>query len=389
MRPFRSHPRSGSSSGSRGFTLIELLVVIAIIAVLIALLLPAVQMARESARKSSCSNNLKQLGLAVHNYESINQCLPLGSLYPCPAFNTGQDNCWNYGVSPHVSILQQLEQGTIYNNYNIGMGVYGAYPPQINGPTTWWANTTIFNMQVAVYLCPSDARLLKQPITNYVGNIGGPFLLGGYSGTFVPLNAYAQSLSNGTYIPYNYPMSQNSGTIGFQAITDGTSNTALWSEAVSGTNLPVRTGTGKLAEFRGFFRVGAQSSWNSLTIGNSIAVYAFLAQCTGLPLGTMATGPNGGGMRGTSWQISLPYYANYGMYNHVSAPNSRQCSNIALDQVGLDVYGTSPPTSFHPGGVNMCLADGSVRFIREQINLNTFWAIGTRSGNEPINANSF
>src|SRR5712671_1786352 len=111
MRPLRSRVR--------GFTLIELLVVIAIIAVLIALLLPAVQMARESARKSSCSNNLKQLGLAVHNYESINQCLPLGSLYPCPALFTGQDNCWNYGVSPQVSILQQLEQGTIYNNYNV------------------------------------------------------------------------------------------------------------------------------------------------------------------------------------------------------------------------------------------------------------------------------
>jgi len=112
-------------------------------------------------------------------------------------------------------------------------------------------------------------------------------------------------------------------------------------------------------------------------------------QCNALPLGTMATGPNGGGLRGTSWQISLPYYANYGMYNHVSSPNSRQCSNIALDQVGLDVYGTSPATSFHPGGVNMGMADGSVRFIREQINLNPFWAIGTRAGNEPINANSF
>jgi prepilin-type processing-associated H-X9-DG protein len=77
------------------------------------------------------------------------------------------------------------------------------------------------------------------------------------------------------------------------------------------------------------------------------------------------------------------------MYNHVSTPNSRQCSNIALDQIGLDVFGTSPPTSFHPGGVNICMADGSVRFIREQINLLTWWAIGTRASNGPINANSF
>src|SRR4051794_33162900 len=99
MRPVRS----------RGFTLIELLVVIAIIAVLIALLLPAVQMARESARRSQCTNNLKQLGLAVHNYEQTNQCLPLGSLYPCPALNVGQDQCWGFGVGPLVSILQYIE----------------------------------------------------------------------------------------------------------------------------------------------------------------------------------------------------------------------------------------------------------------------------------------
>src|SRR5438270_10174098 len=113
MRPVRS----------RGFTLIELLVVIAIIAVLIALLLPAVQMARESARRSSCTNNMKQLGLAVHNYESVNQCLPPGSLYPCPATGilSGIDRCWGFGVSPHVTILQYIEQGTMYSGYNVGM----------------------------------------------------------------------------------------------------------------------------------------------------------------------------------------------------------------------------------------------------------------------------
>jgi prepilin-type N-terminal cleavage/methylation domain-containing protein/prepilin-type processing-associated H-X9-DG protein len=383
MRPVRS----------RGFTLIELLVVIAIIAVLIALLLPAVQMAREAARRSSCSNNLKQLALAVHNYESVNQCIPLSSLYPCPATNpfTGGESCWGYGASPFVSILQYIEQGTIYNSYNVGLGVYGSYPPATNGPISWWGNTTIFNMQVALFLCPSDQRLLKQPITNYAANIGGPFLLYGYSGPFTPLNPSMTNNGNGTYTPWNYPMSQNNGTIGFQGVTDGTSNTALWSEAVSGTNLPVLTGSGKFSEFRGFFAAGTQNNWNGLVIGQPAVVSLFLARCNGLATGTLSIAPTGqvGGLRGTSWQISLPYYANYAMYNHVSAPNSRQCSNIALDQVGLDVYGTSPPTSFHPGGVNVAMADGSVRFIREQINLYTWWAIGTRAGNEPINSNAF
>jgi prepilin-type processing-associated H-X9-DG protein len=186
-------------------------------------------------------------------------------------------------------------------------------------------------------------------------------------------------------------MSQNNGTIGFQGVTDGTSNTALWSEAVSGTNLPVLTGSGKFSEFRGFFATGGGTSWNGLVIGQPNFVSLFLARCNSLPTGTLSIAPQGqvGGLRGTSWQISLPYYANYQMYNHVSAPNSRQCSNIALDQVGLDIYGTDPPTSFHPGGVNVAMCDGSVRFIREQINLYTWWATGTRAGNEPINSNSF
>jgi prepilin-type N-terminal cleavage/methylation domain-containing protein/prepilin-type processing-associated H-X9-DG protein len=379
---------------SRGFTLIELLVVIAIIAVLIALLLPAVQMAREAARRSSCTNNLKQLGLAVHNYESVNQCLPLGSLYPCPGQNPaiGVDMCWQFGAAPQLSILQYIEQGAMYSNYNVGMGNYGPTPPQTNGPTMWWANTTIFNMQVGVYLCPSDQRLVKVPITNYMGNIGGPFLLYGYSGPFVPLQPYSVLTGNATYQILPYVMSQNSGTIGLQGVTDGTSNTALWSEGISGSNLPIQAGTGKLNEHRTFFVTpGTQQNPQNLPIGNQLVVTQFLAQCNSIPTATVG---NTTTPRGINWQVTHPYFANYGMYNHVSAPNSRACTNVPYfipqsGLLGLDVYGTSPATSFHPGGVNVAMCDGSVRFVKETINLYTWWAVGTRAGNEPLNANSF
>jgi len=390
MRPVRS----------RGFTLIELLVVIAIIAVLIALLLPAVQMAREAARRSSCTNNLKQLGLAVHNYESVNQCIPLGSLYPCPGQNAnlGQDLCWGFGVSPQVSILQFIEQGAMYSSYNVGGGNFGPPFPQTNGPTSWWANTTVFNLQVAAYICPSDQRQGNRtlPITNYMASMGGPFLLYGYSGAFVPLNPVSQFTGTG-YVPITplMPMTQNNGVIGFQGVTDGLSNTALWSEGVSGSNLPVQAGTGKLNELRTFFPAGTSNNANSLPIGSPNGVTLFLAQCNSLGAASQVFG-NTTTPRGLYWQVSHPYYANYSMYNHVGAPNSRQCSNVVQTfggasafYPGLDIYGTSPPTSFHMGGVNVTMCDGSVRFVKDTTNLYTWWAIGTRSANEPLNANAF
>jgi len=352
------------ASRTRGFTLIELLVVIAIIAVLIALLLPAVQAAREAARRAQCVNNLKQLGLASHNYADSNGCMPSG-IFPCPTA------CWGWGVGPLVGVLPFIEQGSAFNAYNSSKGVYGSYPPDTSGPIEWWANTTVFNVQMAAFLCPSDSRQANLgAVTNYVGNLGGPFVLGGYTGTIVPTKLVS---------PVPADLGGTAGIIAFQAITDGTSNTALWSEAVTTTSSQVVAGSGQ-QEKRGAFNTMA----NNLT-RTAAAVLQFLGQCKAVPAGTVSMNRS----RGTSWQVIYPYYSNYNFYNHVGPPNSRQCGNAQINDWGLDVYGTSPPTSLHPGGVNVAMADGSVRFIKDTVNVQTWWGLGTRAGGEVISSDAY
>ncbi len=357
----------------RGFTLIELLVVIAIIAVLIALLLPAVQSAREAARRAQCTNNLKQLGLAVHNYQSSNQALPSGCLYPCPARGPTGPVCWGWGASSMLSVLPYIEQGTMFNAYNASAGVYGSYPPTATGPTAWWANTTVFNVQIATFLCPSDGRVIQSAVTNYAGNVGGPFAIGGHTGTIVPSSAGIGA------IPAD--LRGSARILDFNSVSDGTSNTALWSEAVTGTTQDVLAGSGQ-AEKRAYYNTAA----NNKTMTPE-AVMQFLAACQAIAPGTKQQGRS----RGTAWQISYPYYAIYSLYNHVGAPNSRLCSNaVASGNTGaLDVFGTAPPTSYHPGGVNMAMTDGSVRFVKDSVNLSTWWALGTRSGGEVISSDAY
>jgi len=357
---------------SRAFTLIELLVVIAIIAVLIGLLLPAVQAAREAARRSQCVNNLKQIGLATHNYHDTFGAVPPGSLWPCG----GSDGCWGWGDSPMISILQFIEQGTIWNNYNVSRGTYGSFPPDASGPTNWWANTTVLSyITISTYLCPSDSRQVTGPLSNYVGNQGGPFLLAGYSGTMIPTRA-----------PGDFPAPLNSfnGTatsLNFGGITDGLSNSALYSETASPASNPslVRAGSGTALEKRVFFDSGAKST--TLTVAG---VMTLLSRCNSIPAGTPALSSR----VGYQWQNTYPSYVN-NMYNHVSPPNSRQCQNNPINTWGLDATGNGPPTSFHPGGVNMGMADGSVRFVKDTVNLQTWWAIGTRAGGEVISADAY
>ena len=187
---------------SAGFTLIELLVVIAIIAVLIALLLPAVQAAREAARRAQCTNNLKQLGLAVHNYHQAFQVIPLQTMYPAAA-----DISWGWSYGWSLGLLPHLEQNPMYNAFNFSTGLFG------NSATANFAslgNTTVAYLQIGTLICPSDgnrrAPAAPYGTTNYVGNMGGPGVVAAMTGTIVP---------NGSFMT-GWGDAQNFGPIGIE-----------------------------------------------------------------------------------------------------------------------------------------------------------------------------
>jgi len=344
----------------RGFTLIELLVVIAIIAVLIALLLPAVQAAREAARRSQCTNNLKQIGLAFHNYESTHTAFPPSVMYPSPVDN------WGWGPSGLLSLLPFVEQTALWNAYNVG-------PVQCNGGGCglYQKNTTVFNAQVGSWLCPSDAPLRTVSMSSYVGNMGGPYHTTGYSGPYVP------SAGVGGPYPGTPPT-----VVKISSIVDGTSNTALFSEVLTGHSNAgsVLAGSSSPNSWkRVIFQTTAAA--NSQTMASALAM---ISNCAAVPPTTAGLSTSRG-----DWFYGYPAYVSYGMYNHLSGPNTRSCSNAGWNTYSVDTYGTAPPSSMHSGGVNLAMSDGSVRFVKDAISQQAWWAIGTRNGGEVVSSDSY
>jgi prepilin-type N-terminal cleavage/methylation domain-containing protein/prepilin-type processing-associated H-X9-DG protein len=369
---------------NRGFTLIELLVVIAIIAVLIALLLPAVQAAREAARRAQCVNNLKQLGLAVQNYISAYDALPPGDMYPAGTNQKGTNGIAGNGYNSYsngwpLAILAQMEQQPLFNAFNF---VFSYADTLSNGAAPGVVNSTVSCNQLAGLLCPSEnsSGRPQAPYAalNYVGNQGGPGMLKGFSGSMVSPNWGSTAVQT--------------NVIGLQAITDGTSNTALFSERLMGVpNNPTVTLSDRNNAKRATFSPGAKANLNA---GDLTGAMNALSACKSMPSSTTSIASY---RSGQIWIIGHPWATLFNRYFHFGTPNTMTCEVTNANGTAGNAQSTGtgggqsivPPTSNHPGGVNLGLCDGSVRFIKDSVNLQTWWALGTRDGGEVISADSY
>jgi prepilin-type N-terminal cleavage/methylation domain-containing protein/prepilin-type processing-associated H-X9-DG protein len=366
----RANPR-------RAFTLIELLVVIAIIAVLIALLLPAVQSAREAARRTQCTNNLKQLALAINNYHTATNSFPSGAVYT--GYNTTGYNIGWGSWSAQALLLSYLEQGPLYNAANFSWVTCCAQ----GFPT----NSTVTETLLAAFVCPSDGL---SPV-RASGTWGSAASLSCWQWTGTT-NNYLASL--GTTTAYGGLGSKGTGVFtqggvvyGMQAITDGSSNTIAFGESLVGD------GTVETVKWRDGPIVAQQGQAVALLdiSTNPTGVLADLAACA-LGLQTQNTATAGTqNQKGFRWSNSD---GGFGLFNTIVPPNSLTYpfAWCAMGRSSGSNASDGPyqcTSSNHPGGCNFAFCDGGVRFLKSSINIKTYWALGTRANGEVISSDSY
>lgn len=339
-----------SCSRRRAFTLIELLVVIAIIAILVAILLPAVQQAREAARRASCKNNLKQFGLALHNYHGTHSLFPSLS---AKKFNAGNPSwglqAWE-GHSVHTMLLPYMEENAIYDQIDFDLSA-GEAP-----------NTDLQRLSIPSFLCPSDTAYR------------GPNTWGG--GVYAGTNYLA---STGTNLSYAVNAGVQTGhfnfdtPVGMRDLIDGSSQIICFAERTKGDATNTRFGpgdSGKAIPRSALDPWRNTSRWTATEIENMVAT-----ACPGFTpeaIPASITGVNTYSIGGQSWMRGANAFM---MFNTVQVPNGDVPDCISGGGL-TDGPGLVTAKSRHTGGVHVLMGDGRVTFLGSAIDLQTYQRLG-------------
>ncbi len=332
-----------------GFTMVELLVSLSVIVLLMGLILPAVQSAREASRRIQCQNNLRQFGVAIHNFETTQREYPRSD-GPVIDLPPGQGWRTYLGYSPHVQLLPYLEQLALANDSDLQQGTGPGWDPRVRSSPG--------NLRLPLFFCPSDDGVFG---TNYRGCTGDD-----------PQEMHREH-AGGIFGRVESTRPSD--------LTDGLSHTALLCEKLI-SRLDDRFDRTRDFWFTGLSEILPNS-------GGDVTAAPMVAYCSSLSSAPSAWFP----YAGLEW---LPFTFNDTLYNHVAPPNSRvpDCSlsasvpnvEITAEHGGAAFQdaGSFRATSAHPGGVFLLLADGAVRFVSDSIDINTWRALATIAGSETV-----
>lgn len=340
----------------RGFTLVELLVVIAIIGILIALLLPAVQAAREAARRSQCTNQLKQLALAVHNYSDVNRCFPPKKCGTTTGSGGTQYN-GNFG-SGWMRLLPYYEQQALYSAWSSAQ-TYGGTSFAPWGPWPWDGSVgsapyVPYCTQVPTLMCPTDGNITKGKTTTNHGRTNYMFSVGD-----TVSYDYNDTGTNGARV--RGPFGNGANVFTFADIRDGTANTAMLSERLFPSSSTI-VREGNVHSFAGVATQPNTCYSNVSTTDPKVFSTASVTTWSG------------------QWDHGSTSHI---AFNTVLPPNAPACGSTNNDDSSAGVW---PPTSYHPGGVNLAMCDASVRFISETIDSGTTFSAPVTGGLSPYGA---